>query len=331
MTEEVLEKSFPVTVPARFFISNIRGSITIQPGDAGMIEVQAVKHGNFDSGRYDIEMSQDADGTVRVETRSNDALFGFLSHPPKVDYVVRLPQGTLVNASCVSSSLSVSGLEGEFKLKTVSGDMQLEKLTGPFKLNAVSGDITGSSLSGTFDLNTVSGGTSLMSSVFPSANATTVSGDLRLQTPISQGPYLFNSVSGELRLLVPADTHCNVELHSVSGSIRSSLPATASKLGHGLKVTQIQGGGTQVRLKSVSGSVSIETEGIPANPVPAAAPSPASPTPSTPPTPPTPPAPPPEQVEPDAPGALSTADILQRIERGELTVDEALKMMKGQS
>jgi hypothetical protein len=328
MTDETIEKTFQVSTPARLNISNIRGSVTIQPGEAGVIEVKAVKHGNFDSDRFRIEMSQDADGTVRVETHSDEAFFGFLSHPPKVDYSVRLPQTSQLDASCVSSSLSVNGLEGKFRLRTVSGDMQLEKLTGPFKLNAVSGDITGSNLSGMLDLSTVSGRVHLTNSGIPSANATTVSGDIILQTPISQGPYQFSSVSGAVRLLVPIDTRCNVELHSVSGSIRSSLPATSTKMGHGLKVTEIQGGGIQVHLKSVSGSVSIETEGVPANSVPVTAPASSE---QTAPPPPAAPMPPTEPAQPATPEPLSTAEILQRIERGEMTVEEALKLMKEQS
>ena len=130
-------------------------------------------------------------------------------------------------------------------------------------------------------------------------------------------------------MLVPADTRCNVELNSVSGSIRSSLPASATSMGHGMKVTQVQGGGTAVRLKSVSGGVSIETEGMPANPVSTTTPAsvdlflpflPFHPT--HPPIPATP---------ANTPESLSTSEILQRIERGEMTVDEALKLMKDQS
>ena len=245
-------------------ISNVRGSVIIQPGEAGVIEVKAVKHGNFDNGRIAVEMTQDSDGTVRVETRSNDAFFGFLSHPPRVDYSVRVPQGIHLEVSCVSSALDVTELEGVFKLKTISGSVTLAKLSGPLKLGAVSGDITGTQLAGVLDLNTVSGRVHLTESNFPSADASTVSGDLHLQTPVADGPYRFSSVSGSVRMIVPADTRCNVELNSVSGSIRSSLPAAVTSMGHGLKVTQIQGGGTAVRLKSVSGGVSIETEGTPA-------------------------------------------------------------------
>ena len=327
MSDEIIEQKYSVAVPARLIISNVRGSVVIQPGEAGVINVKAVKHGNFDNGRIAVEMTQDSDGTVRVETRSNDALFGFLSHPPRVDYSVSVPQGIHLEVSCVSSSLNVGELEGVFKLKTISGSITLATLSGPLKLGAVSGDITGTKLTGVLDLNTVSGRVRLTESNFPSADASTVSGDLHLQTPVEDGPYRFTSVSGSVRLIVPAETRCNVELNSVSGSIRSSLPAAVTSMGHGMKVTQVQGGGTLVRLKSVSGGVSIETEGTPASVVTTTGPVDVSP------ISPIPPIPPMSSVDtPSSPSEqLSTSEILQRIERGEMTVDEAIKLMKDQS
>jgi len=327
MSDETIKNTFQVTAPARLRVSNIRGSITVEPGEPGIIDVTAVKHGNFDSSRYSVEMTQDADGSVHIETHSNDALFGFLSYPPRVEYSLKVPQGIHVDASCVSSSLDVQGLEGVFKFKTVSGDMQLANLSGPLKLGTVSGDISGSHLAGSLDLSSVSGKVRLQESSFPSADASTVSGDLILQTSLSDGPYQFGSVSGSVHLLVPPDTHCNAELNSVSGSLRSSLPATAMRMGHGLKVTQIQGGGPAVRLKSVSGNLSFELEGVPATPVQTSTPGPVETIPPIPPLQPIPPVP----LSTPHQAPLTTAEILQRIERGELTVDEALKLMKNQS
>ena len=318
MSEETIEKSFQVNDQPRLVISNIRGSVTIQSGEANVIEVKAFKHGGFDNGNFSVEMNQDSDGTVRVETRNKESWFGFLSHPPKVDYSVRVPQGSKISASGVSNSLSVSDLEGEFKLKTVSGDIELTNLTGPFKVRAVSGDVSGTKLSGVLELGMVSGRAKLLESNFPTADANTVSGDLIFQTPIAAGPYLFNSVSGAVRMLVPAETHCTAELNSVSGSIRSSLPVSGNTSGHGLKVAQLGNGGTSVRLKSVSGSLTFEVEGIPAANVNSRS-TEERPSPSTPPSP---PASPP-------PAPLSTEEILQRIERGEMSVDEAIKLMKG--
>jgi len=320
MSGDTIEKTFQVAAPARLILSNIRGSVIIRPGALDVIQVKAVKHGGFDNGKDAVEIEQDSDGTVRVETRSHEAMFGFLSHPPRVDYTLEVPQDIHLDASCISSSLEINGLKGVFKLKTVSGDMKLDDLSGSFRFNAVSGKINGSHLEGVLELEAVSGGARLLESNFPSADASTVSGNLTLQTSLADGPYQFGSVSGDVRLLVPADTRCNAELKSVSGSIRSSLPAITSRIGHGMKVTQIQGGGTAVRLKSVSGDLSIETEGVPATAIQDDEPAPERPLIPVPPVPAREPEPPP----------LSTAEILQRIERGEMTVDEAIRLMKNQ-
>ena len=321
MSDETIDKTFQVSSSARLIITNVRGSVTIQPGEAGVIEVKAVKHGNSLNASDVIEMSQDSDGTVRVETRSNETFLRLLSYPPKVDYSVRVPQGIHLEASCISSSLNVSSLSGVFKLKTISGGTEVTDLAGPLKLNAVSGEIRGTRLAGALELGTVSGSVHITASNFPSAEASTVSGDLNLQTPIAEGPYQFGSVSGSVRLLVPKDTHCKVELNSVSGKLRSSLPVTSLALGPGTKVTQVGSGGTAVRLKSVSGGLTIETEGVPAT---NATDTSASTSTYVPPTPPATPTTPP-------PAPLSTAEILQRIESGEMTVDDAIKLMKGQS
>ena len=188
MSDETIEKTFQVSAPARLVISNVRGSITIQPGVEGVIAVEAVKHGNSVSASDLINMTQDQDGTVRVETRTNEILFGLLHFPPKVDYSVRVPQGIHLNASGISSSLNVTGLAGSFKLKTVSGDMDVTDLTGPIHITAVSGAVNGSRLAGVLELGTVSGRVNVLDSNFPSAEASTVSGDLILQTPIAVGP-----------------------------------------------------------------------------------------------------------------------------------------------
>lgn len=318
MSDEIIEKTFQVTEPVCLTVSNIRGSITIQPGRENLIEVKAVKHGNFDSDRYTVEMTQDSDGSVRIETRSDEHPFEFVSLPPKVEYTLKVPQGLQLNASGVSSSLKVSGLKGDFRFKSVSGGVDLDDLTGPIKANVVSGDISGTRLAGKLELQAISGRVRLLKSNFPFADVSTVSGGLILQTPLTEGPYRFSSVSGNVKMLVPADTRCNAKLDSISGSIQSTLPATTTRMGPGSKIAIIQGGGPDVRLKSVSGGLSIETEGIPVEAVRDT--SKASDLPVS-------------TLDPAQPKSeqLNTSEILQRIESGELTVDEALKLMKDQS
>jgi len=329
MSAETLEQTFNVGSPARLKLSNIRGSVEILPGEAGILSVTATKHSdNGDAGRTKVTMSQAEDGLVTVETRYQDAWWAFFSfsRPCKVDYQVHIPPNCEVDVSCVSSSLAVHSLEGKFKFSTVSGGINLESLTGETKISAVSGEISGTKLSGALHLNTVSGEVRLVESLLPSANLTTVSGEMRLQTSLTDGPYRFHSVSGSVWLSVPSDTHCSLDLQSVSGRVNVRLPVTRQKIGGGHSSFDVQGGGVHVVANSVSGNVYVET--------PESVSQPTSSTeekawqsvvPQPPQTPVAPVAP--EPVEP----VLDRKTILDRIENGEMSVEEGLKALEKMS
>ncbi len=320
MSSETFEQTFQVAEPARLKLSNIRGSVEIQAGESGTISVQATKHNGGDK-HTTIEMSQAEDGTVVVETREPEGGWRWLgfSSPAKVDYKVSVPAACNLSVSCISSSLSVQGIGGEFSFRTVSGGVDLQQLNGPFKINSVSGDIRGAGLSGTVELETVSGDVRMNESDLSSVRGTTVSGDLHLQTALGDGPYKIRSVSGDVFFFVPADTACTVEIRAVSGKIASTLPLTSHVRRGGSSTAVIQGGGVEVKLNSVSGDLWVGQPGD----EPGKAGSVAVPhyEPPEPPEPPDPPAPQPKR--------LTTAEILALVERGEMSVDEAIRRMQG--
>ena len=132
----------------------------------------------------------------------------------------------------------------------------------------------------------------------------TVSGDITLQTTLTDGPYTLHTVSGDARLIVPLDTHCTAEVKGVSGQVHTAFPQTAYQHKNGSHVAEIQGGGVIVKLSGVSGNLWLGPEEgeIPA-PAPAAAPAPAR------------------------PAGASRKEILDKIESGELTVEEGLKLL----
>ena len=328
MSDEIFEQTFQVAEPARLKLSNIRGSVVIQAGEPGVIAVKATKH-NGGGKQTTVEMSQAGDGGVVVETREPEIAWRLfsLTSPAKVDYLVSVPPSCNLRISCVSSSMHISGVRGEFSFNTVSGDMDLQNLSGPLKINSVSGDVTGSHLSGELSLDTVSGNIRLDDSDLTGVHGSTVSGDLLLHTALGAGPYKLNSVSGDVSFVVPAETACTAEVHGVSGSFRSTLPLTMQTRRHSNSSAQVQGGGVPVKLSSVSGDLWIGQPGdepgqgrseavVTSTP-------PAVPMPPTPPMPPAPPEPPVSQPTP-----LTTAEILGMVERGELSVDEAIRRMQ---
>ncbi len=300
---ETIEKTFPVSGPARLNLSNICGSVEIRPGEENAIQVTAVKQtGSGDAGRTLVEMTQQVDGTVSVVTRYPDGAWNWLfgAHPCLVDYVVTVPRRSSVKVSGVSSELDVQGLEGEFNFRSVSGEISLRDLTGPVSLRTVSGKVQGERLSGAFELDTVSGDVTLRGSDLPQVKAATISGDLELQTGLGAGPYAFKSVSGDVCLRVPADARCTAELHTISGIISTALPPSAISYTQGVHTAQVQGGGVKVYLHSVSGDLCLECD---------------------------------EQVssgsEKKTPSVDERRSVLESLARGEMSVDEAVSHLKG--
>jgi len=297
MSIESREFTFNVSSPAKLKLGNICGSVVIEPGEDGIIHVLAVKHpGRGDAERTKIECLQAEDGSVSISTRFSDPGWGFLfgEQVSDVDYVVKAPRQCSLNINGVSNSLKVTGFEGDFAFKTVSGDVTIQSLTGPLNIDSVSGDVSGESLTGPCHFKTVSGDIHLRDSNLESANVKTVSGDVSLQTGLSEGPYKLNAVSGDIHLLVPAASSCNVEMNSISGDFSTNLPVNKSKHSHGNHSARVGTGGVVVTLNSVSGDLMLECDGEIS-----------------------------QAVE------KNSRDILSKVESGELTVEEALSQLIG--
>jgi len=307
MSTENFEHTFEVAAPAYLKVSNVRGSVDVRPGEDGIISVTAVKHqGSISNSQTIINIEQQDDGTVIAEAKHENSIanwFG-LNKPCKVDFTIQVPKNCSVKANCVSCNAVIQGLEGDIDVNNVSGDMKLSDLSGEFTSSNVSGDITAHNLSGPLNLNTVSGDVQIQESQIPTMIGKTVSGSLSVQTPLGEGPYEFKTVSGDLKLLPPEDQGCIVKIRSISGNIRTSMPVTASEGHRSNKQITILDGGPEVNVKSVSGNVRIgakaevvEKADVEVKPIKSEKP------------------------------AKSQLQILEEIDSGELSVEEAIKQL----
>lgn len=313
MAEEMFEQTFSVPAPARLALSNIRGSVKIVPGAEGEIAVRAIKYSDSgDAQGTQVVLAQEEDGIVKVETRYRENGGWFFHHSPcKVDYMVRVPRQCSMSVSGVSNSAEIAGVEGEMKVSSVSGSIHLSGVSGTLKINAVSGRVSGERLAGPLTFETVSGGVSLLGGSLPIITGSTVSGGVTVETALGEGPYRFKSVSGGVTLRVPAGTACTVEMDSLSGGLRTSLPKTNSHSTRrhgpgGREVAELNGGGVRVLMNSVSGGLRLETlDGVGSAAQPPA----------------------PEEQAADQPDP-SIMEILERVERGEITPEQAAELMK---
>ncbi len=296
MSQEPLENVYAVPSPARLKLLNIRGSVQIRTGKDGEISIQAVKRSDSgDASNTEIIMEQSPDGTVRVETRFYHPFIPFFtSGPCKVDYTVQVPRNCDLQINGVSNSFEAEGLVGDFHITTVSGGIRLKEMYGSMKINSVSGSISGESLSGNMSFDTVSGGVRITEANFPQISGSTVSGSVSIQTPLSDGPYRFTSVSGDVHLVVPEGTSCTMSVSGMSGRLKTTLPVSRRSKDW----AETAGGGPSVSLSAVSGSLWVDTQaGV-------------------------------QETPPPQPEKAETREILERIERGEISVDEGIALLK---
>ncbi len=300
MTQEQIKHVFNLSGPARLILENIRGSVDIQSGGESSISVTAIKHlDTGDAEHTEILIAQSNDDTVTVKTRYQpETRYLFPRRQPcKVDYIIRVPHACSLNLSGVSNSVTVNGVEGDASINTVSGPLDLRVLHGRLSFTSVSGDVKGKLLSGMLKLKTVSGDVDLIEADLGKINGATVSGDITIQTQIT-GSYDFDSVSGDIRLIVAPDTNCSVKISSVSGKFVTALPSRKTQHRHGERLYEIGSGDARLSFTSISGDLSLSlADSLPAFP--------------------------PDEIEPDA--QEKRIDVLERIDRGELSVQEALQ------
>jgi hypothetical protein len=310
MSIKTIEETFSCPDSPRLSLANIRGSVNIQAREAGRISVKARKHlTSGDEENTHIELSQSSDGTVKVSTRYNHKGFRFFRKwvPCKVDYEIRVPKDCALKVRGVSNSARIEGITGTHDISSVSGDVELHSLAGELMLKTVSGDAQGEMISGRVRLETVSGDIKIKKSDISKITGKTVSGDLFAETPLREGPYDFNSVSGDIKLYLPGVQGVTVTSSSIFGNIRNSLTSTQSNHSRRTHRIEIEGGGVEIHHSSVSGDIFLAGENNNGA-------SPAE-----------------QALLSEAAPARSRAEILDQVNQGELSVDQAVDLLASDS
>ena len=280
MTEpnEVFERSFSVdmtaTEPAELVLNNINGTVEIQGWDYPEIRVSGVKRPaglmpwvspeeGFRATRIEIEPR--GNGVLVRTTHDHTSFWGmvqWISGVAKVDYAVRVPRRCNVVVDLVAGRLSVADIRGNVITRVVSAGTVLRHIDGTITCNTVAGGIDGEDLRGKAALQTVSGGIKIRRADFVSLNGQTVSGGIEVETPLDPaGTYEFQGVSAGFRLYVPAGTACTGMMQSITGAVKSELPAKMTELKRGHWRAEVNGGGTRVQARSVSGTLYILPQG----------------------------------------------------------------------
>jgi DUF4097 and DUF4098 domain-containing protein YvlB len=219
----------------RLELINVNGRITAELSESNKIEVVAVRKTKASSDEAarelmdKIELREEVgDSRVRVEVRP-PRLSGFSSHEFK--WTVKVPEGVHVDLRTVNGGVSLNGLSGEVRAKATNGGVTAEALKATrLEASAVNGGIN---LEFAAPLDSAS-----------SVDAVTVNGDVAL------------------RLL--ADSKATIDARCVNGNVNYSDTLSIQRTDEGTAREKrrhlagtLNGGGAQVKLKTVNGGVRI--------------------------------------------------------------------------
>jgi hypothetical protein len=171
---------------------------------------------------------------------------------------VSVPRKCPAQVGVVSATAVMSGISSRASVKSVSGGIMLDGITGDVDANTVSGALEAQGINGRLNFRTVSGDLTLADGWLERLDASVVSGDVTADVDLDPlGGMQVTTVSGEVVLRLPAEADARVNLHSVSGDVRSefaelrrsSAPASRSVSGN------LGAGSGQVSVTTMSGRV----------------------------------------------------------------------------
>jgi len=171
---------------------------------------------------------------------------------------VSVPRKCRAQVGVVSAAAVMSGISARASVKSVSGGITLDGVTGDVDANTVSGAVEAQGINGKLNFSTVSGDLTLADGWLERLDVNGVSGDVTADLDLDPlGGMQVTTVSGEVMVRLPAEADARVNLHSVSGDVRSefaelrrsSAPASRSVSG------SLGAGSGHVSVTTMSGRV----------------------------------------------------------------------------
>jgi DUF4097 and DUF4098 domain-containing protein YvlB len=341
--DQTIEKTFAVDGVPRLRVQNVSGETAIRVGESGQVRVVArkrVKGGSADRAKRLLENVE-----VRIEQKGSDIFVEphlyeqerswldlFRGKRFRVDFEITVPRETAVDAQTVSGDLDLHGTRGPARVESVSGDVNIEDVQGPMRIKSVSGDVQCTEYVGSVEGSSVSGDVEIRGRV-RACELHTVSGDISidLEPEIDGRESRLKTISGDVEIGLLTSS-CTCEFHTASGDLEAEVAARIVREGRKDRTVVIGEGRSRVSVRTVSGDLtiratasSVREEAAVAGETRAADAEPWGPTQSGAPT-------PgfasdsdgdPERTAPMTPQATARVrDLLERLARGEVSVDE---------
>jgi DUF4097 and DUF4098 domain-containing protein YvlB len=216
------QKTYRIGAGGQIRIGNVSGDVVVTGYDGDSIVVTGTKKG------------RDRD-QVEVEDRSGTT---------NVDIGVRYPKHCNCDASIRFDVQVPRSIKYDFDhISSVSGDVKVTGVAGRLNASAVSGDVHITDVSG-------------------SVSASAVSGDVKVEITRLDGSddMKFNTVSGDVSVMLPGNLDADVDMSSFSGSIKTDFAIEVRSERFGSRNSaraKLGDASRRLKMSSVSGDLSL--------------------------------------------------------------------------
>ena len=266
--DQTIEKMFTVDGMPRLRVQNVSGETAVRVGESGQVRVVArkrVKGGSADRAKRLLENVE-----VRIEQKGNDIFVEphlyeqerswldlFRGKRFRVDFEITVPRETAVNAQTVSGDLDLNGTRGPARLESVSGDVNIEDVQGPMRIKSVSGDVQVTDYVGSLEGSSVSGDVDIRGRVH-ACELHTVSGDISidLEPEVGGRETRLKTISGDVEVGLLTSS-CICDFHTASGDLDCEVPARVMREGRKDRTVVVGDGRSRLTVKTVSGDLTI--------------------------------------------------------------------------
>lgn len=327
MMDERIERVFDTGAEAQVNVENVHGAVVVEAWDQPQVHIVAVRRG--EEAQVIIE-GEGAWVNARTETDRETGFFGWggKETQAEVEYMLRVPRATRLTAKTVKGPVQVSGLRGTVEVSSVHGPVVVTDCEGAVRAQATNGHVELSQVAGQVEVYTANGGIAVRGGQAQSLTAETVNGVISVGPLASGSDIRARTVNGELALTLASGVAAELEATGVMLRTHFETPNQPATTGRGGWRGVVGDGqpSAHVTYSTVNGTLVVRGDGVATTTatVASAAWQPAAPPPPPPPPPTAPPPPPAAAARPK-----TNMEILAAVDRGEISVEEAVKLMSG--